>query len=65
MGPRQPGNSPGPGSEVVKSVKFAKEQERKKNGRKEMQRPGKIEDIKKIHVRAKEVLQYGIGDFVW
>ena len=31
-----------------------------------MQRPGKIEDVKKkIHARVRKVLQHGIGNFVW
>ena len=34
--------------------------------RKGMQRPGKIKNVyEKIHDRARRVLQYGIGDFVW
>ena len=35
------------------------------DGRKEMQRPGKIEVVKKkIHSREKKVFQYGIGNYV-
>ena len=31
-----------------------------------MQSPGEIEDVKKkIHARARKVLQHGIGNFVW
>ena len=31
-----------------------------------MRRPGEIEDVKKkIHARARKVLQHGIGNFVW
>ena len=31
-----------------------------------MRRPGEIEDVKKkIHARARKVLLYGIGNFVW
>ena len=31
-----------------------------------MRRPGEIEDVKKkIHVRARKMLQHGIGNFVW
>ena len=36
------------------------------DGRKGMRRSGKIEDMKKkIHARARKVLQHGIGNFVW
>ena len=39
----------------------------KNNGRKGMQRPGKIENVKKkIHaIGERKVLQLGIGNFVW
>ena len=31
-----------------------------------MQRPGKIKDVKeKIHARPRELLQHGVGNFVW
>ena len=31
-----------------------------------MHRPGKIKNLKKkIHARARKVLQHGIGNFVW
>ena len=34
--------------------------------RKGMQSPGEIEDVKKkIHARARKMLQHGIGNFVW
>ena len=36
------------------------------DGRKGMQSPGEIEDVKKkIHSRARKMLQHGIGNFVW
>ena len=36
------------------------------DGRKEMGRPGTIEDVKKkIHARARKMLLHGIGNFVW
>ena len=35
------------------------------DGRKRMQSPGKIEDVKKkIHFKARKMLQHGIGNFV-
>ena len=34
------------------------------DGKKGMRRPGKVENVKKkIHARARKVLQHGIGDF--
>ena len=37
-----------------------------KNRRKEMQKPGKIEDVKKkIHARARKMIHHGINNFVW
>ena len=36
------------------------------DGRKEMQSPGEMEDVKKkIHARARKMLYHGIGNFVW
>ena len=35
------------------------------DGRKEMQRPGEMEDVKKIHARARKMLYHVIGNFVW
>ena len=36
------------------------------DGRKEMRSPGRIEYVKKkIHARARKMLQHGIGNFVW
>ena len=36
------------------------------DGKKGMQSLGEIEDVKKkIHARARKVLQHGIGNFVW
>ena len=35
------------------------------DGRKGMQSPGKIENVKKIHAIARKVLEHGIGNFVW
>ena len=34
------------------------------DGKKEMRNPGEIENVKKIHARARKVLQHGIGNFV-